>query len=447
MWVQGLRLVLVSGLVTGCVSNTSWVLASRRVQREATERLGFHATPQDLPRTREEILQAVIARDPGMVARLERARSALEQAGVEASLPAPEASVQVWNVPFNRPWAFGDANMYMLELRQRFPAPGVLGARQREGIAMAEAALAELATRERELIRRAATAWAEHRAAAGHHRAHQAHLALLERMSAVARDRLAAGRGSLDDLTRLEAERARVLRLLARFDNDRHRTLRVLEVLVGRPLDALPEPPDNEALVGVALAPQTLVERALSRRGVVRAAHAALAAAREGARAAHVEATRPELMVGLSSWIELTQHNGYGAMAGMTLPWLWGPGPHRERAANARVRAEESALREVEDTVRGEVLEAHARMEGALRELALLEGDATRAAERALQAAQVAYVSGGSTLLAWLDAARMRLDLAVEAVDLRLELDRALEALDEAVGETLPRTRLEGVAP
>lgn len=432
-------------LSIGCVSAPGDVV--QRSLRARAASLAQRPPTGDTPSSREGFTRAVIARDPGMVARLERARAALEQAGVDAALPSPEASAQVWNVPFNRPWAFGDADMYMVELRQRLPAPGLLGAREREGVATAGAALAELSTRERELARRVATAWAERLAAARHHRVHHAHLAVVERMVESARARLAAGRGPLDDLPRLDAERARVLRLLARFDNDRRRAGRSLDVLAGRDVDAPVALPDDAPRESVALPLQELLDRALARRGAVLAARAALDAAREGAAAAHAEATRPEFMVGLSAWIDPDHHNGYGATAGMTLPWLWGPGRHRERAAAARLRAEEGGVREAEDAVRAEVVEAHARVEGALRELAVLEGDAAPAADRAVEAAQAGYVTGGTSLLAWLDAARTRLDLAMEGIDLQLELDRALASLDEAVGESLPRTRTDGGAP
>jgi len=422
-------------LIAGCANAP----ASSAFQRSLRLRAAALAPPSRAdadapPATRELFTRAVIARDPGMAARVERAREAFERAGAESSLPSPEVSAQVWN-------------MYMIELRQRLPAPGLLGAREREGVAMAGASLAELATRERELARRVATAWVEHLAAARHHRVHHAHLAVVDRMADAARARIAASRGALDDLPRLDAERARVLRLIARFDNDRRRAGRALNVLAGRDVDAPLALPDDAPTETVALALAELLARAVARRGAVLAARASLEAAREGADAAHAEATRPEFMVGLSTWIDPNHHNGYGATAGMTLPWLWGPGQARERAARLRVRAEESAVREVEATVRAEVVEAHARVEGALRELIIVEGDATRAAERSLDAAQAGYVTGATTLLAWLDAARMRLDLTMEAIDLRVELDRSLAALDEAVGEALPRAPFDGGTP
>jgi hypothetical protein len=49
----------------------------------------------------------------------------------------------------------------------------------------------------------------------------------------------------------------------------------------------------------------------------------------------------------------------------------------------------------------------------------------------------------GAPLLAWLDAARMRLDLAMDEADLVVELARAVAALEEAVGEGLDRVALD----
>jgi outer membrane protein TolC len=441
-----MRCQLLVLLLAGCGSASSSSAFHVTLARRAAA-LSAPAPADDLPHTREGFTRAVIARDPGMAARVERAREAFEQAGVESSLPSPEAVAQVWNVPFSQPWSLGDADMYMIELRQRLPPPGLLGARERQGAAMASAALAELATRERELARRVATAWAEHLAASLHHRVHHEHLAVVDRMADAARARIAASRGALDDLPRLDAERARVLRLIARFDNDRRRAGRALNVLALHAVDAPLTLSDDAPLESVSVPLEELLARAVTRRGAVVAARASLDAAREGATAAHAEATRPEFMVGLSAWLDPNHHNGYGAMAGMTLPWLWGPGRARERAATARVRAEESGVREVEAAVRADVVEAHARVEGALRELAIVQGDAARAADRSLDAAQAGYVTGATTLFAWLDAARLRLDLAMEAIDLRVELERALAALDEAVGEPLPRVRVDGGAP
>ncbi len=148
-------------------------------------------------------------------------------------------------------------------------------------------------------------------------------------------------------------------------------------------------------------------------------------------------------MVGLSGWFDPNHHNGYGATVAMTLPWLWGPGGARVAAGEADLAAEEASVREAEFTTREEVIEAHARAEGIARELSLVRVDALPAARRALDVARGRYVAGGGQLLAWLDVARMRLDLAMDEADLVVDLARAVAALEEAVGEALPRLALE----
>src|SRR5204863_1650327 len=81
--------------------------------------------------SREAIVAAAVSRDPGLAARTHRVRAAMHAARAEGSLPPPEASFQVWNVPLLRPYALNDAQMYMIEVRQMLPAIGLLDARAR----------------------------------------------------------------------------------------------------------------------------------------------------------------------------------------------------------------------------------------------------------------------------------------------------------------------------
>jgi outer membrane protein TolC len=391
--------------------------------------------------TRDALVRAAVSRDPGIAARALRVRALAESARAEGALPSPEANAQVWNVPFARPWSLGDADMYMVELRQRLPAWGSLDARARVTLAEAGAGLAELSARERAVARRVTDAWADYTAGALHHRVHHEHLGVVEVMHAAARARAVTG-GGLEEFTRAELERARVLRQIARFDNDRRRASRALDALTLR-AEATPLEPAVEGRGETVRAPLTeLMGRALARRAMVAEARSRVEGARAGLDGARAEATRPEFMVGLSGWFDPSHHNGYGATVGMTLPWLWGPGGARVAAGEARLSAEEAGVREAEGAVRAEVIDAHARVEGIERELAVVRAEALPAADRALDAARAGYVTG-APLLAWLDAARMRLDLAMDEADLVVELARAVAALEEAVGEGLDRVALD----
>jgi outer membrane protein TolC len=422
----------------GCASPLSFVRYERLARAASAQ--ATVASPGALS-TRAAVVRAAIARDPGIVARAARVRAILGDARAEGSMPSPELNAQAWNVPFARPWALGDADMYMVELRQRLPAWGALDARARATLTGADAALAELGAREREVARRVTEAWADYVAAALHHRVHHEHLAIVDAMREATIARIAAGAG-LDELARVELERTRVLRLLTRFDNDRGRAERVLRVLTGRAPDA-PSELDAEATgEGVEASQEALLERALSRQRRMLEARSRVEGARATVDAARAEASRPEFMVGLSGWFNPNQHSGYGATVAMTLPWLWGPGAARVAAGEANLAAEEASVREAELVTRAEVIEAHARVEGLTRELALVRGDALPASQRALDASRSRYATGGARLVDWLDVARMRLDLAMDEADLVVDLARAVAALEEAVGEPIARVAL-----
>ncbi len=436
--MRGVWLIAVAAC--GCAGAGAWGRYEGLV-RASTERAAEGSATSPLS-TRAAMVRAAVSHDPGITARAARVRSMVETARAEGAPPSPEVNAQAWNVPFSRPWALGDADMYMVELRQRLPAWGSLDARSRASLAGADAALAELSAREREVARRATEAWADYVASALHHRVHHDHLAIVEEMREATTARVAVGSG-LDELARVELERTRVLRLLARFDNDRERASRVLEVLTGRRPAAPSELEDEAAGETVSMTREALLERAVARQQRTRQARARVVAARATLDGARAEASRPEFMVGLSGWFDPNHHNGYGATVAMTLPWLWGPGGARVAAGEAGLAAEEASVREAEFTTREEVIEAHARAEGIARELSLVRVDALPAARRALDVARGRYVAGGGQLLAWLDVARMRLDLAMDEADLVVDLARAVAALEEAVGEALPRLALE----
>ena len=424
----------------GCATESSFarVDAIVRASRPREARAG-ESVPLS---TRDAIVRAAVTHDPGFVARLERARAMVESARADGALPPPEVNAQMWNVPFSRPWALGDAEMYMVELRQRLPPWGSLDARSRATLAGADAALAELASREREVSRRASDAWADFMAGALHHRVHHEHLAVVDQMRDATTARASVG-GGIEALARVELERARVLRLLTRFDSDQSRARRVLGVLAGRE-PAAPSELDREALgQTVAESREALEERALSRQRRMIEARSRVASARASVDAARAESSHPEFMVGLSGWFNTTQHQGYGANVSMTLPWLWGPGRARVAASEATLAAEEASVREAELETRAEVVEAFGRVRGIERELAEVRADALPAALRALDATRARYVAGGAPLIEWLDVARMRLDLAMDEADLVVELARAVAALEEAVGEPLARVTLD----
>ncbi|MEZ4411306.1 MAG: TolC family protein, partial [Polyangiales bacterium] len=381
-----------------------------------------------------------LARDPGRRALLHRARAALHAASAERALPAPSVGVEAWRVPFDQPWNYGRAQMLMLELRQSLTPAGARDGRSAAMLSEAQATLSALASRERDLAQRAALAHADWVGATMHHRVHRAHLGVLGHMLAVARARYATGAAHLADVTRVEAEQARVHRALVRYDAARARAARALEALLLTE-HPLPDAPPDEALAVESArgALDELTRLALARRPEITERRARAAAADHQREAAHAEATVPMATVGGSVMVDPQMGAGYGLTAMVTLPWLSSAGRAREAEARERALAERDEARDVEARVRGEVGTAWARMRGLVDELAVLHGQSLPASRRAVAAARAAYATANAPLLSWIDAERMLLDLRMEDADLRVDLLRAVAELEGAVGVALPR--------
>src|SRR5262249_14937201 len=93
----------------------------------------------------------------------------------------------------------------------------------------------------------------------------------------------------------------------------------------------------------------------------------------------------------------------------------------------------------VELRVRTDVAAAHASVRAMTRRIGLLRNKVQPAAQRALDAARVAYATGPFDIFSLLEAERSLLDVEVEIATTRTDLLRRLADLDFAAGQRLPR--------
>ncbi len=184
-------LLLIAALAlpaAGCVSahgdralSGTYALATRRLD-ERTPAPAADAPPEavlDSPLERDAVVALAVARSPSLAAMAHRARAMIHAGRAERALPSPEVGASVWNLPLARPYALGEANMYMVELRQRFPVAGGRDGRANAMAEEAQAALAELASEERLTAQLAADAFAEYAQAAQERAVETRQLALL----------------------------------------------------------------------------------------------------------------------------------------------------------------------------------------------------------------------------------------------------------------------------
>ncbi|MCC6213946.1 MAG: TolC family protein, partial [Polyangiaceae bacterium] len=376
------------------------------------------------PLDRDAVVALAVTRSPALAVLSHRARALVHAGRAEGTPPPAELGLQASNLPLARPYAAGEADMYLLELRQRFPPGAALDARARAMAEEAQALLAEVSSEERLVAERAGAAFADYSQALAERRLAERQLALLHRMGQAVQARYPTGGSSLSDGARVELELARGRRALARAEGTILRSRATLNVVLRRPAAAPLGEPRDVPVETVALGVDELVARAEATRGATVSADARVRAATARREAAAAEARIPEVMVGFGYWQDPAMRPGLGVSASMSLPWLWGPTGHRLDQAREEEAAERAARDQAGLEARTEVVEVHAQLRAIEAQLAVVRARALPAARRSLDALAAAYTTGSATLLDWVDVTRSVLDLELEAVELRGDLER-----------------------
>lgn len=442
----------LAAVASGCVSaqtgrtlDRSYESATVRVReapRRSTE--GSTAAEAELagPLARDVVVAAAVERSPALAVMAHRARALVHAGRAEGSLPPAELGFEAWNLPLARPYALGEADMYMVELRQRFPAAGSLDARARAMAEEAQAMLAELSSEERIVAERAANAFADYVQAFAEKRLQERQLALLARMGQAVRARYTTGGSGLAEAARIDVEVTKAQRALARVGGDIARSRATLNAVLRRPPGAALGEPRETPPETVRISVEDLMARAEANRGATLSADARVRAAGARREAAEAEARIPEFMVGIGYWQDPTMRPGMGVTASMSLPWLWGPNRDRMRQAGEEEAAERAARDNAGLDTQAEVSEAHARLLALEAQFSVIRGQALPATSRSMEALTAAFSTGNASLLEWVDVARSLLDLEMEMVVLHGDLQRGVASLERAVGTALPRTPL-----
>jgi outer membrane protein, heavy metal efflux system len=444
------RLTVAGLAASGCVSPETTRLLDRAYEAAAPRLEERRATSEVDPVAPVEcdiVVAQAVARSPGLAVMAHRARALVHAGRAEGSLPPAELGFEAWNLPLARPYALGEADMYMLELRQRFPAADSLDARARAMAEEAQAMIAELSSEERLVAERAANVCADYEQAFEEKRLQERQLALLSRMGQAVRARYTTGGAGLSEAARIDVEVAKVQRALARVDGDIARSRATLNAVLRRPPSAALGEPRRVPAETVSLTVEELIARAETTRGTTLSAAARVRATEARRDAAEAEAHSPEFMVGLGYWQDPSMRPGMGVTASMSLPWLWGPKRDRASQAAEEAAAERAARDNVQLDTQSEVSEAHARVLALEAQLSVIRGQALPATTRSMEALTAAFSTGNASLLEWVDIARSLLELEMEMIVLHGDLRRGVASLERTVGTALPRTPLPRDTP
>ncbi len=383
------------------------------------------------------LAQAIVSSHPRLVAARLRAQAALADADAMASLPAPRASIEVWDFPIGDPSQAGHDGMYMVGVAQELTPSG---AREGRANARAHDALAEIAAgRDAARLLRAEVEhvcidWASAEALRA---PLEAHRALVEQQVEAMTAGYRAEGSVLGDLARLDAELAAAERHVAEADEEALTARAIVEALA---VDV--RVPDAPPVLEPASAFDDRSEGRTGNRPDVQAARERTRAAAAMQEAAEAEASTPIFEVRATYMQTPSMRAGAGAMVSMTLPWFWGGGSEASEGARFETQAAASEIHDLERTARVEVARATGRVRTLARTLTVLRQRELPAAQRLLEAERAGISAGAFSLVRWLEATHLlrqaRLDeartvalLAHAWADLELAAGRSQGQVDD----------------
>ncbi len=215
---------------------------------------------------------------------------------------------------------------------------------------------------------------------------------------------------------------------------------RALNGLLRRSPDAPVEVPDEGEIETVGVTLDEALALAHASSGPLLKARAEARRTRAMAHASELKVTVPDFSVAWETFAPVNNTSlGWGAMARMTLPWLWNGERGGARADTLEARAAaadvDAEIVEVDTAVRT----AFERVRSAERRVRVIVASVAPAASRSLDSATSGYASGAVPLERILRASEMVLEARDMRVDAEGDLRLALNDLDAAVGAPVKR--------
>jgi cobalt-zinc-cadmium efflux system outer membrane protein len=379
------------------------------------------------------VLRIALEKNAALAEAGARSHAASERVSAAAQLPPLQFEYQLWAAPLERPYALDQAEMHMFGVKQTFPAFGSLGGQTRMATAEAKAAAADRRTMEQEIAARVQRAYAEYYRADRERLIRLDHVRLAQQVLDIARAAYQGGRGSQQDVLRAMVELSRLHNDLAALEGQWRSARGLLNALMSRPSDAPLGPPAQIDLAQTLARAESLERTSIvasERRPELEAATGAIQARENALESAKSSAAWPEVMVGLQYMYLPTssEPHAYGAMLGVSLPWLSGGYDDKVRAARAALAAERSALSNVRNAAQYELYEATERLKAAHESLAIIDRDLLAQSQQSFESAQALYRSGQGDSLPLFDALRSLLEA-------RIERERALALLATAIAD------------
>ena len=249
------------------------------------------------------------------------------------------------------------------------------------------------------------------------------------------RARYAQGLGSQSDAIRAELERTRLEPELSALERDEEAAKAKINALIGRPADTKLAPPRELRKLppAASLKLDALMARARSSNPMLATARSEIEAA-EGERRLVDKSWYPDVTLTLGG----DDLAGIGTRVtggiGIKVPLQWGVREALAREATAKKGAAQLRQEAVSLKIGSELQSALASLARAQRTGDLLEHGLGQQSEAAYNSALASYQQGRGDLTAVLDAARRRLEVRIETLQVGTEAQTAFAAIERLTG-------------
>jgi outer membrane protein TolC len=263
-------------------------------------------------------------------------------------------------------------------------------------------------------------------------------IAVTRGMRAAAEVRYGAGQGDQAAVNNALGEETAVEIEAARLEGDRAAARELLNALLARPASApLAEPIRPRRVPAANLSTASLMERARGGSPALAASGAEVDAARTRSTLAE-KAWYPDLTVGAGPLIQTNNRPpGVAATIGLNIPLPWGKEASEQQAATAQLGAAQQRYEAAQLDIQSALGEAVARLKAAQQADALVAREGLPEARAALKSITADYAQGRGDLATALDAQHRVHDLELKLLQLELDEQTMLAAIERLIGGEL----------
>ena len=387
----------------------------------------------------DPLVQEAIARNPKIIAAVERHAGLKEKIPQAGALEDPMLGLGVVNLPNNFDLNEEDMTAKEVSVSQKFPFPGKRGLSEEVAAKEADAGAAEIEDIANQVVKELKTAFYDLSHVYRAEEVARRSKGLLEELAKITQTRYSLGLGIQEDLIRIQVEISKMLDDLIMLDQKKRALAARLNYLLNRPPNSPVGRPEEFEFRRAAFSLEDLQQQALIANPMLRSLKQEVAA-----RGKSVELARRDYFPDFSLKFAYGQREDrldmYTGMVEMNLPIFFKSKQERKVAeAYADIRSAQARYDSAQNEVFYMIVDMGSMAQRLERKIELYRTGIIPQARLQIDTALSAYMVNKADFMTLLDS-RMRLyRYELDYHDALTEYEKSLAALEAAVGTTFSR--------